>query len=183
MATPTANLIKQTYPPPTIQQATENTNLIPQLTQVVRGFAWTQGMITASGWLPWLDALPIEQRLTLPDGTRMLAVHAYPGHDEGTGIQPHMSDDKVRASFGDADADLILVGHVHWAQDRHLGDLRVVNPGPVGNQLAPRMYAGYVVLEADKSRHQVHFHQVQYNHDAEIQALYDYALSRSSIHH
>ncbi len=39
--------------------------------------------------------LPLEVRLTLPDGTRLLGVHASPGRDDGPGIQPKHSDDQL----------------------------------------------------------------------------------------
>jgi hypothetical protein len=55
----------------------------PRLVEVAHGFAWTQGVITAAGWLNWLTALPLELRLELRDGTRLLAVHVAPGQDDG----------------------------------------------------------------------------------------------------
>jgi len=53
---------------------------------------WTQGALTASGDLAWIAALPLEYRTVLPDGTRVLCVHASPGQDDGLGIRPIMSD-------------------------------------------------------------------------------------------
>jgi len=37
--------------------------------------AWTQGAVTQAGWLEWLSGLPLEISTTLPDGTKVLAVH------------------------------------------------------------------------------------------------------------
>lgn len=95
-------------------------------------FAWTRGALTATGGYDWLSALPTEQRITLPDGTRVLLVHASPGRDDGVGLQAHMSDEDLRRDEWDsAEADLIFVGHTHAPLDRRLGGVRMVNLGRV----------------------------------------------------
>src|SRR5688572_26540264 len=43
--------------------------------------AWTHGHLAATGWLPWVAQLPLDERLTLPNGMRLLASHAAPGKD------------------------------------------------------------------------------------------------------
>src|SRR5919199_3295422 len=73
---------------PTLEAAQANAAVIPHLVEVEQGFTWTQGYVTATGWLDWLAALPVEERLTLPDGTQLLGVHASPGHDNGPGLGP-----------------------------------------------------------------------------------------------
>jgi predicted phosphodiesterase len=42
-------------------------------------FAWTRGCLVGSGDIEWLSGLPMEHRVALPDGTRVLLVHASPG--------------------------------------------------------------------------------------------------------
>jgi hypothetical protein len=62
-------------------------------------FAWAHGHLVARGHLDWIAALPLEQHLTLPDATRILAAHAAPGSD-GTDqrwLVPTQSDDEMRA--------------------------------------------------------------------------------------
>src|SRR5262249_10814111 len=86
-------------PPPTRTDAVGNPNLIATLVEVAGTFAWTQGALTASGWLDWLKRLPLELRVQLPDGTRFLGVHASPGRDDGAGIMPDMSEDAIQASL------------------------------------------------------------------------------------
>src|SRR5438105_2295811 len=97
----------------------------------VRSLAWTTGCLAASGWLDWIKSLPLEQRLVLPDGARVLCVHAAPGLDYGTGIHPGVSDDELASVLTGCGADLVLVGHTHWPFDRAVGGVRVVNPGSV----------------------------------------------------
>ena len=47
----------------------------------------------AGGWTDWVAGLPDEVRTHLPDGTRLLGVHAVPpGFDDGPGINP-LDDD------------------------------------------------------------------------------------------
>ena len=82
-------------PNPTFAAAESDPRLLPLLVDVGQSFAWTQGAITATGWLEWLAALPFEQRLVLPDGTRLLGVHASPGSDE-RGVHPSLSEIELR---------------------------------------------------------------------------------------
>ncbi|MGZ3644767.1 MAG: metallophosphoesterase family protein, partial [Ktedonobacteraceae bacterium] len=84
-------------PGPTLEQARAQPKLIPLMLAMATNLAWTQGQIRASGWWSWLEDLPLELRLTLPDGTRMLGVHAAPGLDDGPGIIPLLNDDELRA--------------------------------------------------------------------------------------
>ncbi len=60
-------------PPPTPEDVQKDPRLLATLVEVAQGFAWTQGAVTATGLLDWLQDLPLEQRMTLPDGTRLLA--------------------------------------------------------------------------------------------------------------
>ena len=69
-------------------------SLLARFGEVQRSFAWTQGMVTAAGWFDWLSALPLDARMVLPDGTRLLGVHASPGTDDGHGVHPGQSDDE-----------------------------------------------------------------------------------------
>ena len=78
-------------PPPTLDQAAADPAQLPVLVEVAGSFAWTQGAVSQGGWLDWLSALPPEQRAVLPDGTRMLGVHARPGFDDGPGFYPALT--------------------------------------------------------------------------------------------
>ena len=74
----------------------------PQLPHALGYFIdvmWTRGAVNQPDWLDWLAALPIEQRLTLPDGTRLLAVHASPGQHDGAGVHPRRSPEQLRESL------------------------------------------------------------------------------------
>jgi hypothetical protein len=66
--------------------------------EVAHSFAWTQGYVTGAGWFDCLAQLPLEVRIELPDGTRLLGVHAAPEMDDGAGVSPVQSDREVGAS-------------------------------------------------------------------------------------
>ena len=74
------------------EQALHDPALLPQVIEATRSFSWTRGYLSAAGWLDWLTSLPLEVRLILPDGTSLLGVHASPGRDDGSGLQPTHSD-------------------------------------------------------------------------------------------
>lgn len=150
-------------PDPTFEQVEADPSLIPLLAEVTGSFNWTKGYVEGRGWLGWLAALPSEQRLTLPDGTRVLLVHSTPSSDDGRGLNPSLSDEEVSAEISDSAADLICVGHFHMPINRHLSGVRVVNPGAVSNNFAPDLRAAYGILEADTNGYQIRFYRAEYD--------------------
>jgi predicted phosphodiesterase len=160
-------------PPPTRADAEANPDLLPILVEVAGTFAWTQGAITAAGWLGWLSALPLELDEILPDGTRFLGVHAAPGTDgdPGLGIHPQLGLADLRGLLGGCEADLVCVGHTHWPMDLRLDGKRVVNLGSVSNPLPPDLRASYAILEAGRSGYRIRHRRVDYDHAAVIAAL------------
>ncbi|HLZ58547.1 MAG TPA: metallophosphoesterase family protein [Ktedonosporobacter sp.] len=152
--------------PFTVEYVLEHPRLLPRTLNLVRDMGWTQGMVTAAGKLQWLKDLPLEQRLTLPDGTRLLGVHAAPGTDDGDGIHPKQSDDELRAILAGCEADLIFVGHTHVALDRTVDTIRVVNLGSVSLPFTPDLRASYVLLDANTSGYQLEMRRVEYDREA-----------------
>jgi predicted phosphodiesterase len=158
-------------PGPTLEQAQANPKLIYSLLVMAANLAWTQGQIRASGWWDWLAQLPLDLRLTLPDGTRLLGVHAAPGLDDGGGITPILSDDELRNVLAPAEADLVIVGHTHVPLDRTVEQVRVVNLGSVSNPVEPRREASYAILHADPTGYNVQMRYVEYDREAVIGEL------------
>jgi diadenosine tetraphosphatase ApaH/serine/threonine PP2A family protein phosphatase len=115
--------------------------------------------------------LPLEVRLTLPDGTRLLGVHASPGRDDGPGIQPKHSDDSLQQRLAGCEADLVIVGHTHIPLDRQVGRIRVVNLGSVSNPVTQGLQATYVLLEADEHGYRIQLRRVDYDREAVIKAI------------
>ena len=152
-------------------QALQDPALLPEVIEAVRSFSWTRGYLSAAGWLDWLTNLPLEVRLTLPDGTRLLGVHASPGRDDGAGIQARHSDDQLEQRLAGCEADVVIVGHTHVPLDRQVGRIRAINLGSVSNPVTPRLQASYVLLDADEHGYSIQLRRVDYDHEAVIKAI------------
>lgn len=144
---------------------------LPGLLEAAQSFSWTQGVVWAAGWREWLAALPLDFRETLPDGTRVLCVHASPGTDDGLGMRPTMSEAELAPLFANAEADIVFVGHTHWPQDRIIAGARVVNVGSVGLSFTPDGLASYVQLMVDGNSYGIEHQLVDYDRDATVAAL------------
>ncbi len=159
------------HPLPPAEDIQANPSLLPLLIGIAQSLAWTQGAVTITGWLNWLAELPLEQGMTLPDGTRLLGVHAPPGTDDGPGVHPGLSDEELHALLTNCEADLVCVGHTHIPLDRSVGGVRVVNIGSVSNPTAAGLQASYVLLDAQPSDYHLQFRQVTYDRQAVIAAV------------
>lgn len=164
-------LVTGETPAPPLAAVKLDHTLLPKFEQVAKSFAWTQGAVATNGWLKWLAALPLEQRILLPDGTRLLAVHASPGNDDGRGISPDASDEELQSLLHGCNADLICVGHHHCTMDRRAGNMRVVNPGSVSNPFPPDLRASYVWLEADTAGYHLQHRRIEYDYEAVVAEL------------
>jgi predicted phosphodiesterase len=173
-------------PPPSLDEATADPALLPVLVDVAGTFAWTQGAVSQAGWLEWLSRLPLEQRTALPDGTRMLGVHASPGRDDGPGFHADQSradqtQPESERLLAGCDADLVCVGHTHAPLDVVVGGTRVVNPGSASNPVTrnpyvrgpapPDLRASYALLHASAGGYTVEHRRVDYDREAVVAAL------------
>jgi len=130
---------------------------------ILRNFAWTRGAVTAGGGFDWLAGLPLEERMKLPDGTRVLLVHAAPSTDDGPGIREEHSDDELNEMLVDAAADLVIVGHTHKALDRTVHGVRVFNLGSVSIPQTDELRAMWTLLEADERGYRLERQFVAYD--------------------
>lgn len=159
-------------PEPSIADATANPARIPQLVEVAGTFAWVRGYLQGRGLFEWMRALPAEQRITLPDGTRVLLVHAAPGGiDDGRGLHPALSDVELEVSLAGCDADVICVGHFHMPMERRLKGWHVVNPGSAGASFLPDLRASYAILDATAEGYSFAFFRVDYDMEAALEAV------------
>ena len=158
-------------PAPHADDVVANPELLGLFVAVESSFSWTRGALSTDGWLDWLCALPLEVRVELEDGTRLLGVHASPGRDDADGITPHRPDDQLRDALRGADADIVLAGHTHQPTDRHVGDIRAVNGGSVSNPITDDLRASYVIVHADRHGHRLEHRRVSYNRDAFLRRL------------
>ncbi|HLZ24473.1 MAG TPA: metallophosphoesterase family protein [Ktedonobacterales bacterium] len=156
---------------PSLEDAHKDPEKVRLYASFAASFGWAKGYVTAAGQLDWLAHLPLEQRETLPDGTRLLGVHAAPGTDDGDGIHPKITDDALRAAARQAEADLIVVGHTHVPLDRSVDDVRFFNLGSVSNPLTPDWRASYGLLDAGPAGYSLKLRRVEYDREAAIAAI------------
>jgi predicted phosphodiesterase len=158
-------------PPPTPADVAAQPHLHDLAIAVDGSFTWTRDALAPHGWLDWLAALPLEVRRTLPDGTRLLGVHASPGRDDGEGITPHRPDGDLLDALDGADADIVLAGHTHQPTDRRVGTVRAVNGGSLSNPVTDDLRASYVIVHADRHGHHVEHRRIAYDTEEFLRRL------------
>lgn len=163
-------------PPPTFEDVRANLDELQRLVDVTRSFAWTQGMITSGGYYDWLAELSLEKRVILPDGTKVLGVHASPGRDDGSGFSPRATETELQQLFWNAEADLVFVGHTHAPIETDLGTVRLYNLGSVSNPISEDTRASYLLLTADAAGYSVERRRVTYDTESAIAHL-------NAVHH
>src|SRR3546814_2107500 len=128
-------------PPPLREDAIAQPERVDVLVEVEASFSWTRGALAACGWLGAISDWPLEVRSMLPDGTRVLGVHAAPGRDDGPGITPHPEEADLAAALAGSHADVVFAGHTHQPTDRVVGGMRAVNLGSVSNPIVDDLRA------------------------------------------
>lgn len=158
-------------PSPHPEDVAADPSLLGLFASVEGSFAWTNGALAATGWLPWLRSLPGEVRLELPDGTRVLGVHATPGRDDGDGISPDVSDDDLRRTVVGFAAEIVIGGHTHRPTDRVVDGVRALNGGSLSNPMTDDLRASYLIVHGDRHGHHVEHRRVAYDSDAFVASL------------
>jgi len=148
---------------PTLDEAQADRAELLRLISLAQSFAWTRGAITSAGFHEWIASLPLDHRTALPDGTRVLLVHASPGKDGGLGLHAGQSLEEARSALTGADADLVFVGHTHAPMDRTVDGVRVVNLGSVSNPVTDDRRAMWTLLDADHSGYRLERRFVDYD--------------------
>jgi predicted phosphodiesterase len=137
---------EQPTPHATAADAARSVDLVERYALMAAGIGWTRGVLSQAGLLSTLTALPRQLRLSGPDGTRVLGVHASPEADAGPGIRPGISDDDLGRLLAGCAADVVIGGHTHTATDRLVNGIRALNPGSTGIPLRPGE-AGWLLLD------------------------------------
>lgn len=156
---------------PTLDEAQADRDELRRLIGLVQSFAWTRGAITSAGHYEWITSLPLDHHISLPDGTRVLLVHAAPGKDGGLGLHDGQSLAEMRSALRGADADLVLVGHTHAPMERTVDGVRVVNLGSVSNPVTDDKRAMWTLLEADSDGYRLERRFVEYDQEQVIRNL------------
>lgn len=147
------------------------------------GVRWVRERIGADG-VTYLASLPFEHRITPPGGRSpeddLLIVHATPTDVNATLImqlrpvatdQQITPEDEAAAMIGDARADLILYGHIHYASAGTVRGWRVASIGASGFPFDGDHRAAYALVTWDGDHWQVTHRRVAYDYEAVIAEL------------
>ena len=146
---------------------------------------WVRQQIGESG-TAYLASLPFSHRVTPPhEGSPeadLLIVHATPTsvtdflilepHPLGTVHTSATPQDKAREMLGDARANLIVYGHIHYASFGMVGEQRLISIGAVGLPFDGNPQAAYALATWNGTQWQVKHHRVSYNYQHVIAAVY-----------
>ncbi len=140
------------------------------------GASWTADLLGDAA-LEWLRALPFSLRFQAIPGdpdTDLLIVHATPTNieeilitqDHPLGTFSRTPPEKARALLGDARADLILYGHIHYASQGVLCGQRLASVNSAGFPYDGDHRLAYGIAFWDGEHWQVEHHRVPYDWEA-----------------
>lgn len=92
-----------------------------------------------------LAKMPETQRIELVTADELLLVHGSP-RDPSEQLSPDMSDDELLVALGDDPCDVMICGGAHVPFDRHVGGIRIINVGSVGDAPGGEAQASIVVV-------------------------------------
>ena len=134
--------------------------------------AWARAQLGADR-VRRLGELAFDARVTAPDGSALLVVHANPC-DLDRHIFPDAPLAEVLAIVGDIAADVLVFGHLHIPYRRRVGNLRLVDVAAAG---APRdgdrraAWGSFVWRAGRGWRGQIH--RVAYDYGATVLRILD----------
>ncbi len=148
----------------------------PMLAAGTPTIAWTREQIGHAD-AAWLAGLPFSHRVTPPGGTSpaddLLVVHATPTDVEailileanpGAGWEP-TPEPAALALLGDAEANLIVYGHIHYASAGVVGGRRLTSVGAVSSSFDGDPRAAYALASWDGRAWNVDHRRVAYDHE------------------
>jgi predicted phosphodiesterase len=161
---------EQPAPHATVADAAKSVDLVERYAAMAAHIGWTRGVLDQAGLLGVLDDLPAQLRLGLPSGTALLGVHASPRADDGPGIAPDTSEERLGELLTGCGADVVIGGHTHRATDRVIDGIRALNPGSTG---LPRTHgiANWLLVEDDGGQLAVTPRGVPYDAEAVVADL------------
>lgn len=161
----------QPHPHATAAAAVADVDLVRRYGLMAAGTAWTRGVLDEAGVLGMLDMLPGHQSTVLPDGTKLLGVHASPASDDGPGFDSGSSDEEIARLLAGVTADWVVGGHTHDPTDREVAGRRVLNPGSVGLPRTPGA-ASWLLIDSQDDVVAVEHRSIDFDTTAVVDALY-----------
>ncbi|HTK09860.1 MAG TPA: metallophosphoesterase family protein [Ktedonobacteraceae bacterium] len=147
---------------------------------------WTRQQIGDEG-AAYLAGLPFSYRIAAPQSsspeTDLLIVHATPTSVTDILIlEPHPSvpsyptptpEHEAKRMLGDARANLIIYGHIHYASAGTIGAQRLASIGAVGFPFDGNQQAAYALVTwHDEGQWLVTHHRVTYDYERTLEAIY-----------
>jgi len=108
---------------------------------------------------------PLTERQDVEGLGRVLFCHATPHSDEAF-LTPATPDEAVAEALADADADMVVYGHIHVQYERGSAP-RLVNPGSVGWPHENRRGAYWAMLGRD-----VEFRRTEYDYESAAELIF-----------
>ncbi len=129
--------------------------------------------------IDYLARLPIALRRALPGGDLVL-VHATPWSTEDV-VLPDVEEETAARMVSQADARLVLYGHIHTPYIRRVGEAWLGSVGSVSgsNDADPR--PAYTVVEAGPERVTIEFHRVDWPSEDRYRDYYEAQVDRSFV--
>lgn len=130
--------------------------------------------------LRFLMDLPVAWSTEGISGQRLVFVHATPWSTH-TVVRPDADDSTLTKMLSEAEADVLVYGHVHHAYVRHVGDNTVACAGSVGMPLDGDPRATYLIASDDGSGWQLEHVRLDYDRDAYLSELAGCGMPNASI--
>jgi diadenosine tetraphosphatase ApaH/serine/threonine PP2A family protein phosphatase len=124
--------------------------------------------------LEWCCNLPFDLRVRSGDGGELLIVHATPTDIEDLLIteqdewqtHPLTTEEKAAGRLGDASADLIVYGHIHYTSSGTLDKRSLASIGSVGLPFDGDHRAAYAIAEWNNAEWTLEHRRVEYDHES-----------------
>jgi putative phosphoesterase len=125
--------------------------------------SWTREQIGPKG-IDYLESLPFSHRISNPQGSDVLIVHANPLNLEDA-IFPNAPETELEHLLGELDSDVgvLAFGHLHIAYTRRWRHLLLVDVGSCGLPRDEDQRAAYAILDWQSNNWQAQIRRVPYD--------------------
>jgi len=130
---------------------------------------WGAKMLSQES-LRFLADLPLEWKTTGPSGKNLVFVHSTPGSAHPI-VMPDADESVLTQMLDQAQADILVYGHIHRAYIRAVGDRAVACTGAVGFPLDGDERPCYMIATDDGSGWTLEHRRVTYDRDKYLSEL------------
>ncbi|RME09370.1 MAG: metallophosphoesterase [Ardenticatenia bacterium] len=118
----------------------------------------------------YLDQLPFEHVVELPNTAPVLVVHGSPRHNR-EGLRPSLDDETLATILEGVEAPVVVGAHTHVPMARRVGRWLVLNSGAVGTPFNADPRAQYLLLEWRNETWEPRFRQIEYDRQPVLEAF------------